>query len=340
MTQNLQDLLLVGVDGGATEAKAHHVRCVDEAAHSFSLCPVTSAHAYERMLGFEPVPVGDQFAQRDAGDIRLSSNERVQGAMLVQAAAEGIANVCREVGGGPNQPVLVGIGMPGLKTADGRGIAVMNNGPRIPDYLVQLEQRLGEMGVKLAAPIAAIGSDADYCGIGEESAAEGLFRDVKHAYYCGCGTGIADAFKLRGRLVPFDAARTWIQKSWQMPTFLGPTFEKLVSVRSLNERYATLLELHNGDTQRFPEADAAAGHAIAVSWMRTVALIVAELIYERLDTVRNGRANAWHRGEAYASLSRDHEYRGIILERVILGQRMATIYGDSRFQADLRQSSR
>ncbi len=33
----------------------------------------------------------------------------------------------------------IGMGMPGLKTADGRGICVINNGPRMPDFLLQFE---------------------------------------------------------------------------------------------------------------------------------------------------------------------------------------------------------
>ena len=73
--------------------------------------------------------------------------------------------------------VRLGIGMPGLKTADGRGIAVMNSGPRIPDLADRLEGGLLASGLELLEPIARLGSDGEFCGVGEEYAADGA---------CGC----------------------------------------------------------------------------------------------------------------------------------------------------------
>ena len=214
--------------------------------------------------------------------------------------------------------------MPGLKTADGRGIAVINNGPRIPDFLAELEEQLSVRGLTLAAPIAALGSDADYCGLGEEYAADGLFRDVQNAYYVGCGTGIADALKLRGRLVPFDMTQSWLGKAWQIPSALGPTFEQLVSIKSLNAVYAGLC----GRDDTFPEVAAARGDSLATTWLDMAALALAELIFERLSTILRGRAALPHRGDAYARLSPDHDYAGTVLDRVIIGQRLGLIYAD------------
>ena len=227
-----------------------------------------------------------------------------------------------------------------LKTADGCGIDVINNGPRMPDLLNTLEQRLSAAGLELAAPIAALGSDADYCGLGEEYAADGLFRDVDSAYYVGCGTGIADALKLRGQLMPFDQTKAWLQKSWQMPCVLGTTFEKLISAKSLNRVYAELLGTADSpaagqfdeQTDRFPEVDAVANNGLAQAWLHTAALVLAELIFERLWTVKHGRANAAHRGESYARLDVDHAYRGLLLERVIIGQRAGQIYAEPAYR--------
>ena len=39
--------------------------------------------------------------------------------------------------------------MPGLKTADGRGIAVLRHGPRMPYFLDRLEERLVRDGLVL-----------------------------------------------------------------------------------------------------------------------------------------------------------------------------------------------
>jgi hypothetical protein len=391
----VDNVLLIGADGGATEVKAHAVACDDlEAPRSFELRPESASRVYGRVAGFTPLPVSEQLAQRDAGRARLTATETKQGDGWVTAAAEAIGDVARQCGA---RRVLVGIGMPGLKTPDGRGINVINNGPRMPHYLDALETKLAAAGMELVAPIAALGSDADYCGLGEEYAADGLFRNVQNAYYVGCGTGIADALKLRGRLVPFDQAKSWIQKSWQMPSALGPTFEKLVSAASLNRVYANLVKEterrsdevtggsesagrrrvggkaasavetdedtargavaqgqdnrtarravahgrseprsvseRNAVTSHYPEVAAIAGDPIAIAWLTTAALVLAELIFERLCTIRNGRAHAAHRGEAYAKLEPDHEYRGTLLDRVIIGQRVGQIYGEPTCRA-------
>jgi hypothetical protein len=329
------DTLLIGVDGGATEVKAYAV-AYDSLSRptSFALRSESASQVYTRMPDFAPVPLTEQLAQRDVGRIRLSASETEQGKLWVEAASRAILQVAQHVDA---RRVLVGVGMPGLKTLHGRGICVMNNGPRIPDYLDALEHELAAGGIELVSPIAALGSDADCCGLGEEYAAEGLFRDVENAYYVGGGTGIADALKLRGQLVPFDQARSWIMKAWQIPSALGPTFEKLVSAKSLNRVYwdlrgGTKARSHEGTkesaTPRYPEVDAVGGDPLAIAWMDTAALVLAELIFERLWTIKNGRADAPHRGEAYARLNPDHEYRGVLLDRVIIGQRVGQIYAE------------
>jgi hypothetical protein len=350
--------VVIGVDGGATEAKAHAVSCDDpQKPSSFEMRPEHASRVYPRLSDFTPLPVAEQLAQRDASAIRLTDKEAEQGRLYVQAAAEAIVDVAQQC---RSRRVLVGIGMPGLKTPDGHGINTMNNGPRIPGYLDALEQNLASAGLELVAPIAALGSDADYCGLGEEYAAEGLFRDVENAYYVGCGTGIADAMKLRGKLLPFDAAKSWIQKSWQMASALGPTFEKLISASSLNRVYANLTKetkrrsdeetkaimagLHADRSRPRPHAAVAVprsayaevaaitGDPVAIAWLGMAALVLAELIFERLWTIRNGRADAPYRGEKYANLDPDHDYRGTLLERVIIGQRVGQIYGDPAYR--------
>ena len=358
-----EDVLLIGVDGGATEVKAHAVSCDDlHQPSSFELRSESASRVYPRVADFAPLPVAEQLAQRDAGNIKRMDPEIEQGRLYVHAATEAVVDVAQQCA---SKRVLVGIGMPGLKTPDGRGINAINNGPRIPDYLDDLEKDIVAAGVELASPVAALGSDADYCGLGEQYAADGLFRDVVNAYYVGCGTGIADAMKLHGKLVPFDHAKSWIQKSWQIVSALGPTFEKLVSAKSLNRVYADLIGATkrpsdeatkrsepeararaNGGvtkgtlacasgsepaTMRYPETAAAAGSPAATAWMATAALVLAELVFERLWTIKNGRADAPHRGDAYAKLDPNHEFRGTLLDRVIIGQRVGEIYGDAAF---------
>ena len=327
------DYVLIGVDGGATEVKAHAVACDDpDDARSFELRAEAASRKYERVPGFQPVPLTGQLAQRDGGRTGLSAQEDEQGALWIDAAGEVVAEVVERCG---VRRALVGMGMPGLKTPNGRGICVINNGPRVPDYLCRFERRLAEMGVELIAPVARLGSDADYCGLGEEHAAEGSFRGIDSAYYAGGGTGVADAMKLRGRLVPFDQAKTWILKSWQIPSAVGPTFEKLVSAQSLNECYFNLIGVGpQSDTAvPCPEVHAAEGRPLARTLLNTTAMMLAELLFERIDTTKNGRRAAPHRGPVYRQLDAEHEYRGTLLDRVVIGQRVGKIYADPRFRA-------
>jgi predicted NBD/HSP70 family sugar kinase len=275
-------------------------------------------------------------AQRDAGAIDISSTERLQGVMWVHAACDAVAEVVRSARGKGNAKVLIGLGMPGLKTPNRRGIAVINNGPRIPDYLEQFETRLAELKIDLLAPVFGMGSDADFCGLGEEHAADGMFRDVDNAYYVGCGTGIADALKLHGKLVTFDDARDWIQKAWQIPSALGPTFEKLISAKAMNDCYDRMLGNDALGEERYPEIDAAAGHPIAITLLDMTALVLAELTFERIETIYNGRAEQAHRGAAYLALEENHPYRETWLDRVVVGQRLGMICRNNQYRSYFR----
>ncbi|MHC4064600.1 MAG: hypothetical protein ACYSUI_08885 [Planctomycetota bacterium] len=330
---SLREIILIGVDGGATEVKAHAVVCDESTSPpAFSLLPASASRTYQRLPDFRPLPIAEQLTQRNGREIRLCEKEEQQGNLWVEAARDAIVEVAETC---QAQQVLIGMGVPGLKTPDGRGICVINNGPRIPDYLDRLERALATAGVTLASPVATLGSDADYCGLGEQHAAEGLFKDVENAYYVGGGTGLADAVKLRGRLISFDNARSWILKSWQIPSALGSTFENLVSARALNEAYVNLIPgaLQPDPELTFPERAAAAGRPLATACLNTAALVLAELIFERLDTIKNGRRDVPHRGRAYRELDTTHEYRGTLLDRVVIGQRLGQIYGDDRFRA-------
>jgi hypothetical protein len=325
-----RDVALIGVDGGATEAKAHAVDCPGlQPAGPFTLREEAASRKYEPLAGFEPVPVQEQIASRD--NPQLTDQERTLGDHWTSATADAISEIAEKLNA---NSVLVGVGMPGLKTADGRGINAINNGPRIPNYLDLVEEKLRAAGLALHAPIAALGSDADYCGLGEQYADKGLFRDVADAYYFGGGTGIADALKLNNELVPFDACKSWLQKSWQMPSALGPTYEKLISAKSLN---AVAAALSDSTAERFPEHDAQAGVPQAVTWMRMAATVLANLLFERLWTVKHGRHALPHRGDAYAALETDHPYRGRALERLIIGQRIGQIYGGGTHAATFKR---
>lgn len=319
------DITIIGVDGGATRVRATAVECDLRAGMpTFQTVGPGSSRTYAVVAGFSPMPAEQQLAAREHGRTAPDRSEVRQGRIWIDAAAAAVFDVARER---PARRVLVGICMPGLKTADGRGIAVLNHGPRIPDYLDAFEAALRAGPLELIAPIAALGSDGDYCGLGEEYAASGAFRDVQHAYYVGGGTGLADALKLDGRLAPFDSVNGWLLKSWRIPSALGPSFESLISAAAINRVYARLTgrAAAPADPNTYPEASAAAGDRVADAWLHMVAALLAELLFERLWTIRNGRSETPDRGDEYRALDPCHACRGIILDRLVVGQQLARL---------------
>lgn len=331
-------LLLIGIDGGATEAKSHQVIVTGEGDNvAFALGDLSVSKKYERIAGFTPVPVADQIAQRNAGTVNVTDGEREQGEKYTDAAAATVIEIAKKAGA---TKVLMGMGMPGLKTDDGRGINAINNGARTPNFAQRLEEKVKAAGLEIAGPLARLGSDADYCGIGEEFAAEGAFGGVNDAYYVGCGTGIADAMKLGGKLVPFDATKDWLQKSWQIASWLGPTFEKIASANSMMTLYANHLMTTASalvDQGRFPQDEATKDDDVAKAVLGAVTGTLAELIFERIFTIFAGREEAPHRGDGYLALKKDHPYRGTLLDRVVIGQRFGFIWADSKYDAVFRK---
>ncbi len=369
--------ILLGVDGGATKVRVHHVLPPGEGASAhYQLSDARAERTYPSAPGFSPVDVPRQLDEYAAGRIKLSAAEVHRGEAITATIVECIVGAARQLAGSgtaaasrshespdgkPTQTsrhgtlrLRIGIGMPGLKTADGRGIVVLNNGPRMPDLADRLEAGLRDAGLEPADSIARIGSDGDYCGLGEQYAVEGAFRDVNHAYYLGGGTGLAEALKLRGRLVTLDEASVWIAKAWQIPSILGPTFEQLASAAGMNQRYrgisrrghrtvqldparvetrgslgfasaSSLDPARNADGD-YPERAALRGEPSARQVLEHTARALAELLFERIETIYRGRGELPHRGELYAQLRPEHEYRGLLLERIVLGQQIGRLY--------------
>lgn len=331
MKLNWEDILLIGIDGGATETKAHEVLVSGSwRKPKFQLGGCSASRKYRMLPDFKPVDVGQQIKERNENTTQLTPEEKLQGREYIISTADAVREIYTQVGRG--RKVLIGMGMPGLKTPDGRGINAINNGARTPDFLDQLGAELSASGIDLAAPIARLGSDADYCGIGEEHAVEGIFRRVKSAYYFGGGTGVADAMKLQGELVPFDHTKDWLWKSWQLISSLGPTYEKLIAAKAMNENFArmenaTLAEY--AAAGKFAQVEALKGNPRARFIMNVVATLLAELLYERMYTLFAGRQPVDFRGPAYQALRTDHPYRGQFFEKVIIGQRIGDIYADA-----------
>lgn len=297
---------MIGVDGGATEVKAHEILEIDGA---LEIGPAAAVFRYAENTGFAPIALTAQLTEFGRGDVRVTMREKAEGAQWVDAAAHAIGSVAARTS---RAKLVIGMCMPGLKTIDGRGIAVMKNGPRIPDYLDRLEARLVRDGFVLAQPIGRLISDGDACGYGEDASAHGAFRGVDDAYYVGGGTGLAECCKIGGRIVGFDELTDVMLKGWQMQSESGPTFEELLSMRGINARFRA-----KSGGEEFVELLAIEGDVIANEILREVALAIAELAALRVKALRASRA--------------------VRIERVVVGQRLGRLFADAALARVLRE---
>jgi hypothetical protein len=300
---------VIGVDGGATEVKAHEIV---EVGGGLEIGPAAAVFRYAENTGFAPIALAAQLVEFRRGDVRVTLREKAEGAQWIDTAAQAIGSVAARTS---RARLVIGMCMPGLKTSDGRGVAVMKNGPRIPDYVDQLEARLARDGFVLAQPIGRLISDGDACGHGEDASAHGGFRGVANAYYVGGGTGLAECCKLDGRVVGFDALSGVLSKGWEMQSERGGhSFEELLSMRGINARFR-----ERGGGEEWVEIRAAAGDAQANDVLSEAAIALGEIAALRVSALRASR--------------------GTRLERVVVGQRLGRLFADPKLAHVLRDAA-
>lgn len=169
--------MTVGVDLGATRVRAYRVYSGPEG--------LWAGERREATFGSFRSPA----LEAQLAGAPLSEEEEEAGLERVEIVAATIAAL---TGG---SACRLGIAAPGLKTDDRRGIRVLRYGPRLPRLVEQLEVRLGlEMG--------PLGDDGHLAGWGEERGRGGLFAGCRDAYLLGAGTGLAQALKRGGRILP------------------------------------------------------------------------------------------------------------------------------------------
>lgn len=305
--------VLIGIDGGASGVRAIAVRpSVDEGRTRFTALAPAAERSFDTRA-FEPVALDEQLRQRDGGRTSIGAEEAHAARERVNAIASVVIDVARSI---PARRVLVGACMAGLKSADGRGIVVLRNGPRIPALARRLEDALQRAAIDLVRPIGPLLSDGEACALGEELALEGKLHDVENAYYLGGGTGLAEAFKLSGRIVGMDELAGRVPKAWQLCDARGVSFEERIGLRAVNARWR----------ERAPgslaiEQAARAGDERARESLRDLARALAELVHARFVACGSSQ-------QAPAT--------PIALERVVLGQRLGGLVADATLDPWLR----
>ena len=187
---------------------------------------------------------------------------------------------------------LISIGMPGLKTKNNRGIDIMANGPRIPKLRQTISDHFGK-----SIKIMNLQSDAEMCVWGEEFALNGSFRKINNAYYIGGGTGIADGLKLKNQICSFEKVASWIARCWELKLKNGTSLESIISMSGINE------EKNSRDE---------------------IAENLGLLFFERVQTIYSGWANIF---KIDRNLSSSHSYLGLLIDKIVIGQRLAQYLG-------------
>jgi predicted NBD/HSP70 family sugar kinase len=252
--------------------------------------------------GFTPAPLALQLEELADSAPDPDVIEDAQGWVLVHAAADAIVQCAEGVGG---DVLRLGVCMPGLPTADGRGIRAMRNGPRMPRFLARLEECLAGRSVALAERPARLWADGEAAVAGEEHAVGGAAHGVRNVFVVGCGTGVAEGWKLAGRCLAREEASLRFAPAWALESG-GRPFEDVLSARAMN---AEFLRRNPGATD-FPEVAATRGDPIAQKLLGETAEVFAELLFLRMIALAESDS-------------------GAILERILIGQRSAPLFADS-----------
>lgn len=332
----MDDIILIGIDGGASKVLAHKVDILTNPMRFVALKPfieVTYNSSDSFNPKFKPIVLSRQLKERKNKAIEQTKTEAGQEKAILESFIKAIKTI---LGDNVKQDIVVGIGLPGLKTADKRGISAMANGPRMPKFLVNLEKALRTEGFPTMFPIHGIGSDADYCGLGEQWGDDGGMRGISSAYYFGVGTGIADAMLLDEKNVPFDDCESWIAKTWEMLASEDDSYEDLLSAKGIQANYAKLI----GKSLEEIEADeiypwqiyerALEDDPAAVEVTSRTAQALADLFYHRILTLAVG-APETNLIEKDRSLETEHPFIGKIFDRIVVGQRLGDIWEFKNF---------
>lgn len=328
--------LHIGVDGGATEVKVHEILVLErEAGVRLDLGPASASVLYDHVARFQPVPMAQQILEAQRGELQLSAAELEEGRQVLDAFVRALTSVAEQSG---RRRVRIGICLPGGKSSDGRGVIVMRNGPRLPNFLPELEAALLRAELELAAPIPALLSDGDACAHGENLALGGLLAEVPNGYYLGGGTGLAEAFKLEGQVVGMDALRPWLRKAWQFEDPHARSFEDLASARGINERYAERVGgPERVGSEEYPEARVPLGDPDAEAVLREAGETVARLFFARCVALQSAEKLPRVRGAERAPRSAFKLKPGCVLQRVVIGQQLGRLVADPALSAVLRE---
>ena len=328
MNSKEKEYIIIGIDGGGSKVSAGIIESKD--ISTFTIKSLSQQYYNERSefnSDFSPVAMDIQLNEYNTEEYNVTNDEVLQGNAIIESFHNSIINL------NIDKPILMGIGMVGLKTKDLRGIGAIANGPRIPNFCTQLEDALHKSNIHLHKPIQYIGSDADNCGIGEEYGKDGLFKDIQNGYYIGGGTGTADALKLKNELIPFDSISSWIAKSWEILNENNISMEQYTSLKGIQSIYSNYSEIPINElcnesiyaNEIFSRA--LKNEQAAILTCEDITKYMSILIVERIETIFSGWQNKFELlNPKHSLLINNHPYKNNLLERIIIGQGLGKLF--------------
>ena len=328
MNSKEKEYIIIGIDGGGSKVSAGIIESKD--ISTFTIKSLSQQYYNERSefnSDFSPVAMDIQLNEYNTEEYNVTNDEVLQGNAIIESFHNSIINL------NIDKPILMGIGMVGLKTKDLRGIGAIANGPRIPKFCIQLENVLHKSNIHLYKPIQYIGSDADNCGIGEEYGKDGLFKDIQNGYYIGGGTGTADALKLKNELIPFDSISSWIAKSWEILNENNISMEQYTSLKGIQSIYSNYSEIPINElcnesiyaNEIFSRA--LKNEQAALLTCADITKYMSTLIVERVETIFSGWQNKFGLlNPKHSLLINNHPYKNNLLERIIIGQGLGKLF--------------
>ena len=323
-----KEYIIIGIDVGGSKVSAGIIESKD--ISTFTIKSLSQQYYNERSefnSDFSPVAMDIQLNEYNTEEYNVTNDEVLQGKAIIESFHNSIINL------NIDKPILMGIGMVGLKTKDLRGIGAIANGPRIPNFCIQLEDALHKSNIHLHKPIQYIGSDADNCGIGEEYGKDGLFKDIQNGYYIGGGTGTADALKLKNELIPFDSISSWIAKSWEILNENNISMEQYTSLKGIQSIYSNYSEIPINElcnesiyaNEIFSRA--LKNEQAALLTCADITKYMSTLIVERVETIFSGWQNKFGLlNPKHSLLINNHPYKNNLLERIIIGQGLGKLF--------------
>ena len=273
----------VCIDGGATKVAGAIVEQLDNVTFRLNGDIIENRYKDHESFNhnFSSIDIDSQFKR-----LPINKDEKKQGAVYIKTIIATIDSLIT------NDPTLISIAMPGVKTKNKKGISVMANGPRIPNLIQEIKNYYGQ-----SVKVLDIQSDAEMCAWGEEYAKNGALRSVSNAYYLGGGTGIADGLKLKDKIISFDKESDWIAKCWELKLDNGNSLESLISMPGIINRNNSRDDICKN---------------------------IGLFLFDRVCTILKGGSPKFKIGRP---ISDSHPFKGLLIERIVIGQRLAEFFG-------------